>query len=632
MIAMDKRFSRSLVPAVILLLAVVQQTAWSQANAIANIRVEGARFVSPDGVLAKVNEVLQVGNAFDPNSAGDQAKLEAARQAVLGLGYFERVTAAVQEEADGVTLTFVVVEKTRIQRIVFVGNTVFTDDELLEVIISRPGQIIDARTLSRDLDLIKSHYIDNGRGVAVNAPVVDRFGVVTFVVNEWIIEAVQIEGLKRTKESTVRRVIEVEPGDVFDSEALGQDARAINNLGLWTDVQMEYRPGIKDESGVIVVFVVEEKRTGTATGGFGYSSLDDFVGLIEVAETNFRGKGERISARIQFGGRQSYELGFMEPALWGGDTTLEVRVFDTERRRQFLTGGSFSTTEREFDERRKGFNVTVGHRLNRQLSASLRLRREEIEDPYFYVTRIIAPSTGAQLGTLANIPGLGNDDIPPGPSNPNLDPDEPEPGETVFPLPVSAPLADENLSSITAGLILDTRDLHADPTKGGFSSFYLEQAGIVGGDSDFTKLTIDTRRYIKVPKRDHVVAIRFLGGATFGDVPLVESYSVGGAYTLRGYREDRFRGDNMAVLSTEYRWPMTKNITAVGFVDIGDAWGGTFATGTPGFNIPSEHDSFEPSIGYGIGARLGTPFGRLRLDLGRGSEGSEVHLSFGHTF
>jgi len=614
---------------------VAGRTAWSQANVIADIKIEGCRFVSPDGVLDKINESLKVGDPFDPGSAEDQAELESARRAVVELGFFERVAATALPGDQGLTLTFAVVEKQRIERITFVGNTVFTDDELLDVIVSQPGQIIDNSTLSRDARHIQEYYRDHKRMAAVLEAGTDRFGVVTFVISERLIEDVVIEGLKKTKLFVVKRKVKAKPGDVLDEDAVQEDMRAIYNLNLFDDVKVDFRQGVKDpERGIIVVFVVKEKRTGTLTAGIGYSSIESFVGIVSAQETNFRGRGERVKASIEFGGRESYELGFYEPSLDRAGTTLDVNVFDTQRRRQFLPGGSFSTANREFDERRKGFNLTVGRPLSDDLSVSVRVRQEKISDPFFQVSRTVSPGAAA-IGTLQTYPpGFGGrrKPIPGAPSNPNLQPDRPEPGDTLLPVTVFAPLGEESLSSVTLGAMMDTRDIIMDPTRGGFNSVYLEQAGIFGGDSDFTKLSLDLRRYLKVTPRKHVVAVRLLVGTTVGDVPLVESFTVGGAYTLRGYPEDRFRGENMATFSAEYRWPLTKQVTGVGFVDIGDAWGGKFPTQVPGFVIPAEHESFDPNFGVGAGVRLKTGFGTLRLDLGRGDEGSEVHLSFGHTF
>jgi outer membrane protein insertion porin family len=626
-----------LLVAVAALLALASHVAWSQANVIANIKVEGCRFVSADGVLAKINETLKVGDPFDPDSPDDQTTLERAREAVVALNFFDAVRTSVERGDEGVTITFAVLEKKRITRITFVGNTSFTDDQLLDQIASRAGQIIDPATLHRDAQKIKDYYDANGRMTGLVDPTVDDFGVVTFVISEAVIEDIVVEGLKKTKPGIVRRQIKTKPGDVFDEQKLRKDVAAVYNLGWFEEPTVQYRQGVKDpERGIIIVITLKEKRTGTATAGVGYSSLDNVVGIVSAQEGNFRGRGERISGTIQFGGRQSYELGFFEPFVDTAGTSFEVNVFDTQRRREFLPGGtSFSTANREFDERRKGFNLTVTRPMADTLKLSLRVRQEKISDPFFQVARTLSPGAGAVGPFEVLPPGWGGREhrVPPAPSNPDLNPDIAEPGDTLLPLVVYAPLADVDLSSATFGALFDTRDILANPTRGQFTSLFLEQAGVFGGDSTFTKLSLDARQYLKMPMADHVLAVRLLMGTTLGDLPLVESYSAGGAYTLRGYPEDRFRGKNLAVLMAEYRVPINKTLMGVAFVDIGDAWGGRFPTQAPGFAIPAEHETFHPNLGVGVGARIDVgPFGKMRLDVGRGTEGTEVHLSFGHAY
>ncbi|MBM3473132.1 MAG: hypothetical protein FJX75_07700 [Armatimonadetes bacterium] len=626
-----------LLVAVAVLLALASQTAWSQANVIANIKVEGCRFVSADGVLAKINETLKVGDPFNPDAPEDQARLETARKAVVALNFFDGVRTSVERGDEGVTITFAVVEKKRITRITFVGNTSFTDDVLLDQIASREGQIIDPATLHRDAQKLSDYYTANGRMAGLVSPDIDDFGVVTFVISEAVVEDIVVEGLKKTKPGIVRRQIKTKPGDVYDEQKVRKDVLAIYNLGWFEEPTVQYRQGVKDpERGIVIAITLKEKRTGTATAGVGYSSLDNVVGIVSAQETNFRGRGERVSGTIQFGGRQSYELGFFEPFIDSAGTSFEVNVFDTERRRQFLPGGgSFSTADREFDERRQGFNLTVARPMADTLRLSLRIRQEKISDPFFQVARTLSPGSAA-IGTAGSLPpgwGGREDDVPPVPSNPDLNPDVAEPGDSLLPLIVYAPLADVDLSSATFGALFDTRDILASPTRGQFTSLFLEQAGVFGGDSTFTKVSLDVRQYLKMPKADHVLALRLLAGTTLGDLPLVESYSAGGSYTLRGYREDRFRGENLAVFMAEYRVPINKNLMGVAFVDIGDAWGGRFPTRSPGFVIPAEHETFHPNLGVGVGARIDVgPFGKMRLDLGRGTEGTEVHLSFGHTY
>jgi len=77
---------------------------------------------------------------------------------------------------------------------------------------------------------------------------------------------------------------------------------------------------------------------------------------------------------------------------------------------------------------------------------------------------------------------------------------------------------------------------------------------------------------------------------------------------------------------------LNESLTLVGFVDVGDAYGGNFPTVVPGFSVPAEDQSFEPHVGIGVGARIVTPVGPFRIDIGWGEDGSQAHVNFGHTF
>ncbi|NIM05901.1 MAG: BamA/TamA family outer membrane protein [Armatimonadetes bacterium] len=205
--------------------------------------------------------------------------------------------------------------------------------------------------------------------------------------------------------------------------------------------------------------------------------------------------------------------------------------------------------------------------------------------------------------------------------------DDVDPNDVLF--------SDQSVRSLALGVVSDTRDIAKNPTKGSRLSFVTETAGMAGGAS-FDKYIVDLRRYISFgprPKEEEIAALlqrkvlafRLLVGTTTGDPPFLEQFLLGGVDTLRGYSPDRFPGEKQALLNFEYRFPLSDTLQGVLFVDTGDAWGGSFAE-------QYGDTSFKAHTGYGVGIRLQSPIGPLRLDYGTGSEGSEVHFGMGHMF
>jgi len=599
---------------------------------IAGIRVEGNDYISAEAIVAEVADVLKIGAPFTAKARED------ARRKILKLGYFDDVSVTGEQLAKGVTAVITVVEKKRVTQVLLVGNTVISDDKLREAIFIRDGHVIDNTAIRRDVGRIEDYYSQHGYLAHVSDVQVTKFGVVTFVIEEARIESVVIEGLVRTKESVVRREIELQPGELFQEQKIIQQVRRIFNVGVFENVTSDIRPGVKDpERGVIVAMRVEEKRTGQASVAVGYSNLDDFVLVLSLAENNFRGRAERASIDLELFGRTSYETKFYEPYLDKKGTSFSIRIFDTERRRRFVGGASVTTSEDIFDERRTGVNMSVSVPTTKTSRTSFGFRSEEVSSSFLQGTRIIGGGTATPgIGEGGASGSWSSDDASGGGSSydPGALTDSPAPGDLTGPIVVAAPLhPGGRLASLTIGHSVDTRNIRTKPTAGSYTDLSVEYAGkAVGGEVEFQKLTGERRLYKRVASRGDVLAARLMLGTSFGDMPLFESYSVGGVNTLRGYEEDRYRGEKMALLNVEYRRPLSDKLQVVGFVDVGSAYGGEFPTVMPGFSIPAEDTEFESHVGVGIGLRVDTPIGPIRLDFGFGEDGSQAHFSFGQMF
>ena len=592
------------------------------APTITAIRVDGLESVAKEAVLDEVKNILKLQDPVDDD------KLKAARVAVMKMGFFDEVTVSTETAAQGAVVVITVVEKMKIKKITFVGNTVLSDTKLEKAIFTKVGHGKDDRAIRRDVRRIEDAYSEEGYQCRVAQMGVDEFGVLTFVIEELRIESIDVSGLKRTKREVVMRELTIKPGELYQEKKLYKDIDKITAIGIFSDVRFDLLPGKNDPTkGLIVVIKVTEKRTGQASVALGYSSLDKTVLVLSLAETNLRGRAERAAVNIELFGRSSFDVSFMEPYIDKRNTSMEVSLFNEERRRRFVGGAAISTSADVFDERREGGTLKFTRPDSETGRTSLMLRSEKVSSSFFQATRPFGTSlTGGNLGNL------NQHQVSP-PDNPNLNPDVPGPGSYLGPIILAAPLHPEGkLSSISFGKTRDTREPIVEPRTGAYSGGTLEVAGtFLGGSVSFRKLSLEHRRFFKAGKKD-TLAFRLMGGLSQGNLPLFESYSVGGAATLRGYEEDRFRGEKMLILNSEYRHPINKSLTVVGFVDIGDAFGGQFVTVVPEFNIPAEDSRFKAHTGAGAGLRVQTPFGPIRLDFGWGSEGSQAHFSIGHMF
>src|SRR5206468_598811 len=87
-----------------------------------------------------------------------------------------------------------------------------------------------------------------------------------------------------------------------------------------------------DSADINLTLKVQEKQTGTASAGAGYSSQSGLTGFVELGHNNLFGNGQNVNIRLERGGRRNdLQLSFTEP--WFRDTPLSIGsdIFNTRR-------------------------------------------------------------------------------------------------------------------------------------------------------------------------------------------------------------------------------------------------------------------------------------------------------------
>ncbi|SKA75691.1 outer membrane protein assembly factor BamA [Desulfobaculum bizertense] len=237
-------------------------------EAIADIRVEGNKFLEKDVVLMRLRS--RKGDIYDPKALNEDVKR------VYGLGYFKDVRVDMDESSDGVVLTFTVEERPRIQAISVLGTEELDADDVQELMSTKIGAVLNPKMLSDDLGKIKEEYRKKGFYNAKVSYNLDetgpqaRLNITVDEGNKLYIEKIAIEGAEQISESELKSELALDERGIFSwitgtgvlkEDLLTRDSAAIEayygNHGF-IDVKVG-QPDVRfEDDGIYITFKVEE--------------------------------------------------------------------------------------------------------------------------------------------------------------------------------------------------------------------------------------------------------------------------------------------------------------------------------------------------------------------------------------
>ncbi|HIK45574.1 MAG TPA: BamA/TamA family outer membrane protein [Leptolyngbyaceae cyanobacterium M65_K2018_010] len=541
---------------------------------------------------------------------------------IFATGYFADVDAVPQDTDLGVQVTFVVQPNPVLTGVDIVGNEVLPDAVAEEIFADQVGQIINLLDFQDSILELNQWYQDNGYVLAqvIAAPRVSEQGVVTLEVAEGVIESIKIRFFNdqgesvdaegnplrgRTHDYIITREFTTQPGDVFNQAQIEQDFQRAFGLGIFEDLTPGLEPGVEDPREVVLVVNVTERSTGSLAAGVGFNFTGDFFGTVSYRQDNFGGNNQKFTAEAQLSTRDIlFDVSFTDPWIAGDPyrTSYTANTFASAAFNLNFEGGPITV------------NLPDGDRVRiRRFGAGISFTR-----PY--------PSGWVlSIGTLLQNASSRNADgvVSPFDAEGN-------------PITVS-PTGIDDLWTFPFSATLDRRDSPLTPTRGSLMRFNIDQSLPVGrGSILFTRLRGTYSYFIPVSlitfnDGPQTLAFNFQLGTTLGEIPPYDAFALGGSNSIRGWDEGGVgSGRSYGQFSAEYRFPLFSFLGAVLFFDAGSALGSQFAVpGAPGPTRGKPDSGF----GYGIGARVQTPLGPLRIDYGIGNQGTGfLYFGIGERF
>ncbi len=537
-----------------------------------------------------------------------EAGLTEDLSSIYDLGWFYDLHPEFKLVPEGVQVIYHVLENPVYKQTKVIGNTVIDAKKVDACFDLEKDKLANLKQINKCVQRLEEEYRSSGYILARVTDVhMEQDGTLNVSVNEGIVEGFKVKGNKKCKDYVVIREMKLKQGKPFNAKDARRSMQRVYNLGYFEDVNVKLNPG-REPNSVEVEIDVVEMNTGTFGIGAGYSNADGFIGMVSIGDKNFRGTGDKINIRWEFGGEdnKNYDFSYTRPWIDSKETAATLNLYDiTNEYADYNIDGDEIA---RYDKKRRGQELTFSRKTDNEFISNY-VTLKNREDIYKGEADGYEGDWDQYYEDQFNQPRGGKD-------NPKY--------ESWMPA-TAAERRKENFGttrSITLGRVFDSRDNVYDPHEGKRIGYSVEWAGGLGGDFDFTKFTADWRYYYRAGG-ENVWALNLGVGYADGDMPLSQRFTMGGSDTLRGYEDDQFRGNSMVKATLEYRFPIVKKVQGVLFTDNGYAWD------------KRHEDEFDMGLiknSFGVGLRINSPLGPVKLDYGYGEDGGKFHFSFGGQF
>ena len=215
----------------------------------------------------------------------------------------------------------------------FNGNTLYTDEELLEATSSVEGKSINKSRLETDLIAIGDVYYNDGyiyNNIVPEEFRDDETNEISFNIrieekNRAHIENIIITGNEKTKDHVILREIPLEVGDVFSKSKIMEGLNNLYNTRYFSSVVPDMPYG--SELGLMDLVVnVEEQNTTDIQFGVTFTAAAGSIpvlGFLKWNDSNFLGNGQNISVGTQLS-PDSQEISFGFDESWLFDRRLSA--------------------------------------------------------------------------------------------------------------------------------------------------------------------------------------------------------------------------------------------------------------------------------------------------------------------
>jgi outer membrane protein insertion porin family len=585
-----------------------------EVRTIRSVEFQGNRSVSTNAML----EALSAGRG----AAFSDTAVQSDSRSILKLyredGYIDAVIDSVLMTADTagreVEIIFYITEgkPSVVREIHFSGNAAFTGKQLQDAMTTQSGNRFLPAALEKDIKALLDLYDRKGYPLAkISVSDIERHEEngsmectpvlkITEGSRLRIVE-IQVLGNTKTKEYVIRREARLRPDEMYTPDLPEKVRQRVQRLQLFSSVSVPElyllqsdssggttsggtasggtasrgiasRDTASNNASAGLSLRVAEGNQNSFDGIIGYmpasSGSGGYVtGLVSVAFRNLLGTGRKVSLRWYRENQNSQETEFHYTEPWFLSLPLDVNA------------GLF---QRRYDSTyvKNSYTLNAEYMFSESFKAGVSFSLSEVFPTSGYGETVIASSRTASVGFLLQYD------------------------------------ARDDAVTPTSGIYYESEYQTGTKKTGSLGT-------VEGSGSTAQRIVLDLSGYFSPVHRQVLAEELHIRGISDGSIDLSDCFLIGGATTLRGYREGQFLGSKLVWLNNEYRFLVAPRSYFYGFVDA--------AYIMQPKNTPAGLEGGEErKIGYGIGIRFDSAVGLLGvcIALGEGDTFSTAKLHF----
>ena len=411
-------------------------------------------------------------------------------------------------------------------------------DAVADVLPMKKGELFDRSKINKSIEELKewaqsegytfidiiTNLNDNNELNQIDVKLIINEGPRVYVNN------INIAGNTRTVDKVIRREISLTEGDAYNKYSIIYSKDAIRALNFFSKVDIqEVKTSFPDKINLEIN--VDEKNTGEASIGAGYSSATAASLQLGLRENNFLGKGQKVKFETSLADtRSTYDLSITEPYFNNKSLSLTCKLYSNFN----------DPTSANYEIEDLGFGLSTNFPLS--LNRYIEIRYS------LFTSKIKADSNATSYENAL----AGTDTV----------------------------------STLGYSLSFDRRNSRYKPSKG-FNLILNQDLAGLGGNSYYYKNSIEFNLYKRLSD-NFIGALKFQAGNINGYngkySPLSSNFKLGGK-KLRGFKSGKVGpklGNSYTGAQYYYLTSLETNIdlnidafdiTSTFFIDFGSVWG-----------------------------------------------------------